>query len=836
VAAAKPIRNLSHSAADAPGPVSSAPEIAAPGPDRTSIPAELSRDRETAFQDAGETHSAAPDGVIRAAAGIAAVSELAYVCVLLAEAAPALRRELAMTPAVNAIIAAALLWSTYQQWFKEYWRIITLTACSLLIANTMLATVFTGNLEWLMLTIITVVVGASALAPWTTAWQSALSTVAVAAFAAYSWNVEVATVHWLVIAVAVTLGEITTHFGMRYRRELEARLSALRTTEGCLRAEARERADAQRHAQASEQIMETIFQAIPDAMVVRRMSDGTVVRCNKYISTYGYDPAVVERVPETLDQAWVDPADRERFALALREHGSLRNMELELRSAQGRIAPSLVSAVLANIDGELCAVAIARDITELKEAEQRLRDREEMFRKVFDRTSDAISINRVRDGAYVEVNREFLRSVGLAREQVIGRTDLDLGLWPSEQDRSEFAQRLARDGGARNLEVKFRAPDGRNVYALVTAALMSIAGEPCVAVFGHDITAAKKTQTELLGAREQLSHQVEALQASRHHLAESEASLRRIFDANLDAVTINDMETGAYLDMNEEFLRRTGFKREEVMGHSFDGMNLSPDKTLRRRFVHELETNGRVRNMEADFDIKDGEQIHCLVSGIVLELGGRRCCMTLARDVTELKETERQLVAAREAALAASRAKSEFLSSMSHEIRTPMNSILGMADLLAESAMGAEQRYYVESIVTNGNALLGLINGILDLARVESGRLALESGRFDLREVLETAAATLVIAAHEKNLELTVRLARGTPTALVGDAMRLRQVLINLAGNAIKFTQAGEIAIEARPDPEEAERVWFSVRDTGIGIPADKLAAWDLPLCAALSN
>ena len=182
---------------------------------------------------------------------------------------------------------------------------------------------------------------------------------------------------------------------------------------------------------------------------------------------------------------------------------------------------------------------------------------------------------------------------------------------------------------------------------------------------------------------------------------------------------------------------------------------------------------------------------------------------------------------AREAALAASQAKSEFLSSMSHEIRTPMTAILGMAELLAEGELNAEQRRYIEILGNNGHALLDLINSILDLAKVESGRLTLERVGFDLREVVEKSAQTLAIRAHAKGLELTVSIAPGVPTALLGDPLRLRQVLINLIGNAIKFTEQGEVLVAVERDyaPDEPIRLKFGVRDTGIGIAKDKVPA-----------
>ena len=196
----------------------------------------------------------------------------------------------------------------------------------------------------------------------------------------------------------------------------------------------------------------------------------------------------------------------------------------------------------------------------------------------------------------------------------------------------------------------------------------------------------------------------------------------------------------------------------------------------------------------------------------------------ISRDVTELKQTQDELREARDAADAANAAKSDFLANMSHEIRTPMNAIIGMTELLLDTRLTSTQHEYLRMVQESGESLLGLLNDILDFSKIEAGRLELECARFDARDVLGDTMKSLALRAHNKGLELAFAIDTDVPSVLVGDSGRLRQVVVNLVGNAIKFTDTGEVVLEVRCESRTEDRATLlvSVRDTGLGIPPEQ--------------
>ncbi|HZZ78976.1 MAG TPA: response regulator [Gemmataceae bacterium] len=323
----------------------------------------------------------------------------------------------------------------------------------------------------------------------------------------------------------------------------------------------------------------------------------------------------------------------------------------------------------------------------------------------------------------------------------------------------------------------------------------------------------------------ELRTQAAALQALTERLLSSEAVQAAILKSAGDAIITIDGD-GVINHFNPAAEHIFTTEACNVLGHSLNTLvpDVCGDKVDPR--VSNLFKNNRVTQSGVHSETTgrrwNGEMFPLELLVNLTQVGDRCLYTCILRDLTGQKKAEAELVRARTEAENANRAKSEFLANMSHEIRTPMNGILGMTDLALDTELTSEQRDYLQTVKNSGEVLLNLLNDILDFSKIEAGMLALDPHDFRLRESLGDALKTMSLRAHQKGLELLCDIATDVPEYLAGDSYRLRQVLINLIGNAIKFTERGEVILTVNVVDRRTGELEFAVRDTGIGIPHDK--------------
>jgi PAS domain S-box-containing protein len=276
---------------------------------------------------------------------------------------------------------------------------------------------------------------------------------------------------------------------------------------------------------------------------------------------------------------------------------------------------------------------------------------------------------------------------------------------------------------------------------------------------------------------------------------------------------------------NPAFENLFGYRQTDVIGKSLLGLITNPEVFSEVAGNREDLWNGKVIHTVSKRVRSDGSLVDVEAFSVPLgPMGHRTGAVMQYQDITERKRAEEAILRAKDAAEAASRAKSEFLANMSHEIRTPMNGIIGMTELTLDTQLIPEQREYLGLVRASADSLLKLINDILDFSKIEAGKIDLEKIEFPFQQSLDETLKSLALRAHQKNVELSWHVGPGIPEYLRGDAGRLRQVLVNLVGNSVKFTQRGEIEVSVEPESKSGGRVLlhFQVRDSGIGIPKEK--------------
>jgi two-component system, sensor histidine kinase and response regulator len=518
--------------------------------------------------------------------------------------------------------------------------------------------------------------------------------------------------------------------------------------------------------------------------------------------------------------------------------GHLRRALQETRSASGRLwqQHSEVAGEITNRWQEVNLLVLAscllaaflafllrayhRDLMERKDAERALRESEERYRKLVEVSPDAILVHR--EGKILFVNSTGVKLLGgECAESFLG---MDIQSLATKEDRHSLTQQWGEARGE-NGEVRpwlrrIVRRDGSEIEVEVVASSFSYQDSGAVQMVMRDVT--------------KMREQSKALE-------ESEQRFRSLFENVAEGVYRSSAE-GRILDANRALVQMLGYESIEELREVDIARDLYIDSLERHESIGLLDVSQNLNNHTIRLKRRDGQVLTVLENARAVKRadGTVDYFEGTLTDISNLKRAEETLMQARDQALHVSRLKSEFLANVSHEIRTPMNGIIGMTDLLNDTPLSAEQREYADAVRRSAQYLLNIINDILDFSKIEAGRLQLEKIEFQLRDCVEDVVELLAERAQEKELELVACIAPGLQGSFEGDPHRVQQVLTNLIGNAIKFTERGEVVVrvsevEAEPGAEESgvSQVLVEVVDTGVGVNEEAMTRLFQPFSQA---
>nr|WP_259371893.1 PAS domain S-box protein [Caldimonas mangrovi] len=549
---------------------------------------------------------------------------------------------------------------------------------------------------------------------------------------------------------------------------------------------------------SSERRYRNLFARSPLALLIHR--EGRIISANEAAARmFGYgvpdDLVGIELLSlyDVASQALVQRRVLDLEALPIGE--SLPVVDLVALRRDG--SPVDVTATGSRVDlpDGPAIESIYLDVTQRRQAESALLHSEAMLSRLFLSSPDVITVTDPDTGRYVMVNPGFTRVIGYEPHEVIGRTVLELGMLQSQEQREHFLSEIRRNGSVQDLLMPYRAKAGHTVLVQLSGAIFEVDGKRYLLVLARDVTERERSRAEYKAILDNASVGIALVLRGRFHQA------NRRFEEMLGWAPgeLIGQHVRAIWPSDAEFERVSQLTREVMSRHE----PLDFEWEMFRRDDGRFWGRCRARRVEdAGTD--------------------RGATIWIVEDITEQRRAAADLAAAKEQAEAANRAKSAFLANMSHEIRTPLHGVLGLAQLALGVGIDDHRREeYLRRIVDSAQTLSTIISDILDLSKIEAGRLQLEAIAFDLPELLQTLHRSYVEQAAGKQIQLVLKITDDLPQRVIGDPVRTQQILGNFISNALKFTDSGRVQMMATPLGDE--RMRFEVHDTGPGIDPDVL-------------
>ena len=445
---------------------------------------------------------------------------------------------------------------------------------------------------------------------------------------------------------------------------------------------------------------------------------------------------------------------------------------------------------------------VTQDITEIKLAELALEKAKEAADRIVDAIPIPTAVTKVSDGTIIRANKAMaeFHQIGIEEFQSMKSSEWYVNIG----DRKKLIEILEKDGIVNNIEINFkRYKTGEVRECLLSDIPINYMGEECMVGAIIDITDLKKIQEELGKAKESADKIVDT---SPVPMAVTDPVTGNVIKANIAMAEFNQMPI-TDLQTRKSFEIYADFEKQRPI------------------ILQKIKEIGSVKNYEILLRrIGTGEERWCLLSINPIQYLEKQSLIISLIDITDLKNIQNELAIAKEEADAATVAKSQFLATMSHEIRTPMNAIIGLSHLALKTNLDAKQLDYLIKIDRSAQALLGIINDILDFSKIEAGKLNIEHVDLDLEHVMDTVSNLVSQKAQEKGLEFSVHIDKDVPLNLIGDPLRISQIITNYCSNAVKFTSEGDIVVSASIHEQVGDKVKirFAVRDTGIGLSPEQ--------------